>query len=55
MLMLDKLKFVSVVKQVQSNMVDIELNNQWVEIIPFVVVLVDHHHNMHHHQVMDSK
>jgi hypothetical protein len=49
MLMLDKLKFVFVVKQVLSNMVDIELNNQLVEIIPFVVVLVDHHHNKNHH------
>ncbi len=53
--MLDKLKFVFVVKQVLSNMVDIELNNQLVEMIPFVVVLVDHHHNKHHHQVMDLK
>jgi len=55
MLMLDKLKFVFVVQQVQSNRVDIVLNNQLVENIQFVTVLVDHHHNKHHHhhQVMD--
>jgi hypothetical protein len=55
MLMLDKLMFVFVVKLVLSNMVDIELSNLLIEIIQFVVVLVDHHHNKHHHQVMDLK
>jgi hypothetical protein len=49
MLMLDKLKFAFVVKQVQSNVVDIELNNQLFEINQHVLVLVDHHHNTNHH------
>ena len=55
--MSDRLMFVSVVKQVQSNRVDIELNNRSIEINPSVVLLVDHHHSKHHHhqQTMDLK
>jgi hypothetical protein len=49
MRMLDKLMFVFVVKQVQSNTVDIDLNNQLFEINQHVLALVDHHHNKHHH------
>lgn len=47
--MSDRLMFVSVVEQVQSNKVDIELNNQSIEINPTIVLLVDRHHNKHHH------
>ncbi len=53
--MLDKLNFVFVVQQVQSNEVDIELNNRLIETNHFVVIFVDHHHNKLHHHVMDLR
>jgi hypothetical protein len=50
--MLDKLKIVSVGQLVQSNVVNIDLNNQLIETNQVVVMFVDHHHNKLHHQLM---